>query len=87
MTARGIAQRAGLGQVKALAVKTLWLQELVRDPGLHIKAVSSKAKKADSGTKILLVARLNALRAACGIMVPKNQRVNLLTKSEQTVEQ
>ena len=69
--ARGIAQRAGLGKVKALAVKTLWSQEVVRERGLQIKSIASKANKADLGTKVLPVARLNALRGACGIVVPR----------------
>ena len=69
VAARRIAQRAGLVKVKALAVKTLWLQEVVCERGLQIKSISSKANKADSGTQVLLVARLNTLRAACGIVV------------------
>ena len=48
----------GIAQ-SALMEKTLWLQEIVRDRGLQNKAVSSKANT-----------RLNALRAACGIVVP-----------------
>ena len=35
--AQGIAQRAGLEKVKALAV---WLQEVVRERGVHIKSMS-----------------------------------------------
>ena len=62
--ARGIAQRTGLGKVKALAIKDLWLQEIVRDRGLQIKAVPSKANQADFGTKVQPVPRLNALRKA-----------------------
>ena len=52
--ARGIGQRAGLGKVKALAVKTFWLQASVRDRGLQIKSVSSKANKADLRRKVHL---------------------------------
>ena len=69
VAARDIAQRAGLEKVKALAVKTLWLQEVVRETRLQIKSIASKANKADLGTKVLQVARLNALRGACGIVV------------------
>ena len=69
VAAPGIAQRAGLGKVKALAVKTLWLQEVVRERELQIKSIASKADKADLGTKVLPVARLNALWGACGIVV------------------
>ena len=55
VAARGIAQRAGLGKVKAPAVKTLWLQEVVRERGLQIKSMASKGNKADLGTKVLRV--------------------------------
>ena len=47
-----------LGKVKALAVKTLWLQEVGRERGLQIKSIASKGNKADLGTKVLPVARL-----------------------------
>ena len=45
VAARGIAQRAGLGKVKALAVKTLCLQEVVREKGIQIKWSSPKGKQ------------------------------------------
>ena len=45
VAARGLAQRAGLGTVKALAVKTLWLQQVVRERGVQIKSISSKSKQ------------------------------------------
>ena len=57
-------------QVTALTVKTPWLQEVVRETGLQTKLIASKANKADLGTKVLPVARLSALRGACGIVVP-----------------
>ena len=69
VAARDIAQRAGLEKVKALAVQTFWLQEVVRGRGLQIKSISSKASKADFGTKVFLLATLSALRAPCGIVV------------------
>ena len=64
VAARGIAQRAGLEKGQGTVVKTLWLQEVVRERGLQIKSISSKANRADLGTRVLHVARLNALRAA-----------------------
>ena len=70
VSARGISQRAGLGKVTTLAVERLWLHQVVRERGLQIKSVSSKVNKADMWTKVVLVARLNVLRAACGIVVP-----------------
>ena len=70
MAARGTAQRAGLGKVKALAVKTAWLQEVIRERRLHITSIASKADKDELGTKVLSVARLKVLRGACGTVVP-----------------
>ena len=68
--ARGIAQRTGLEKLKALAVKTLWLQEVVRERGLQVKSIASNGNNSDLGTKLLPVARLNPLRRAIGIVVP-----------------
>ena len=51
-------------EVKALAVKTLWLQEVVRERGPQS---TSKGNKADLGTEVLPVATLKTLREACGI--------------------
>ena len=70
VAARGIAQRARLRHVKAVAVKTLGLQEVVRERRLQIKSISSKGNKPDLGPKVFPVARLNALPAACSIVVP-----------------
>ena len=64
-----------LGKVKALPVKTLWLQEVVPERGLQIKSIASKGNKADLGTKMLPMARLNTLRGACGIVVPRELTV------------
>ena len=49
-------------------MKTLWLHENC-SRSWTAKVVSSMANKADVGTKVFLVARLSALRAACGIVV------------------
>ena len=70
VAARCVALRVGLEKVKASAVKTRWLQEVVRERRLQIKSISSKANKADLGTKGLPVGRLNTSRAASGIVVP-----------------
>ena len=57
VAARGIAQRAGLGEVKALAEKANQVGVFDGEQGRL-------------GTKVPPVAKLNALRAACGIVVP-----------------
>ena len=47
--ARGIAQRSGLGRVKVLAMRTLWLQETVKDRGLQIKLVTEQGLPGHEG--------------------------------------
>ena len=85
VAARGIAQRAGLGMLKTLAVKTLWLQEVVRERGLQVKSIASKGNNADLGTKVLPVARLNTLRRACGMVVP-GERSNPTVEDESVLD-
>ena len=48
-----IAQRLGVGSVKTLETKTLWLQEKLRDKLLAIVKVAGKVNVADVGTKML----------------------------------
>lgn len=50
VAAHGTGQRSAVVRGKALAVKALWLQEVVRHRGVQIRAVPSKAKEADRGT-------------------------------------
>ena len=63
-----------IGNVKALAVKTLWLQEVVRERRRLIKSIASKRNKVDLGTKVLPVARLNTLREHVVLWYPENCR-------------
>ena len=70
VAARGIAQRSGLGKVKELAIRTLWPQQTVKNRGLQVKSVTSKANKSHCSTKVLPEALLRAMRAACGIVTP-----------------
>ena len=70
VAARGIAQRSGLGKVKELAISTLWPQQTVKNRGLQVKSVTSKANKSHCSTKDLPEALLRAMRAACGIVTP-----------------
>ena len=48
-----IAQRLGVGSVKTIETKTLWLQERLRDKLLAIVKVAGKINVADVGTKNL----------------------------------
>ena len=59
--ARGICRREGVGKVKSLEVRTLWLEEqVVRAKTLTLKTVKSQDTCADFGTKILTVGTLES---------------------------
>ena len=49
--ARGICRREGVGKVKSLEVRTLWLQQVVKAKTLTLKTVKSQDNCADLGTK------------------------------------
>ena len=51
--ARGICRRDGVGKVKALEVRTLWLQQVVKAKTLTLETVKSQDNCADFGTKTL----------------------------------
>ena len=49
--ARGICRREGVGKVKALEVRILWLQHVIKAMTLVLKTVKSVDNCADLGTK------------------------------------
>eukprot|EP00435_Cladocopium_sp_Y103_P068454 s73_g31.t1 len=51
--ARQILQRQGVGRIRHLSVKTLWLQTRVRDGLIAVKGIESSKNVADVGTKRL----------------------------------
>ncbi len=68
--ARGMAKREGVGKVKGLEVKTLWLQQEVKRRRLNVRAVPTDDNYADLGTKVLANDRLHYLRRQCGLLLP-----------------
>ena len=62
---RSICHRSGVGRIRHLAVRTLWLQGLIRGDGLgnkvHINKVKGQHNCADIGTKNLTSDRLQYL--------------------------
>ena len=56
--ARQILMRAGVGRVRHLSVKILWLQQQVEGKMVSVVAVASSANIADLGTKRLPMRRL-----------------------------
>ena len=61
--ARGICRREGVGKVKSLEVRALWLQQVIKAKTLTLKTVKSNDNCADFGTKTLTAATLTQLRS------------------------
>ena len=87
--ARGICRREGVGKVKSLEVRTLWLQQVIKAKTLTLKTVKSHDNCADLGTKTLTAGTLTQLismnslvdkkamddgcRAICGTMASTDE--------------
>ena len=67
--ARGILQRQGVGRVRHMSCRILWLQELLKIPGKKhtVSPISGNLNIADIGTKRLPKHRLEQLMAFCNI--------------------
>ena len=59
--AKGIASRSGVGKLKRLDIKELWLQEKVRAAQLRIRKVGTEVNWADLGAKSLSGQRVGDL--------------------------
>ena len=69
-------RREGVGKVKSLEVRTLWLQQVVKAKTLTLKTVKSQDKCADLRTKTLTAGTLSLLRNLNGL-VDKNTTDNV----------
>ena len=65
--ARGIINRRGVGKVRHLSCRSLWLQERMADGSLVVSPVSGLTNPADIGTKRLNVNRMKALMFLLGM--------------------
>ena len=61
--------RDGVGRMRHMEVKTLWIQQLVKSGALLIGRVDGEENTSDIGTKPLPAARFAQLRAAIGIQL------------------
>jgi hypothetical protein len=59
--ARGIASRQGVGRVRHLDVRLLWLQDKVKSGELAVAKITSEENESDMGTKYLTGERLKFL--------------------------
>ena len=65
--ARGILQRQGVGRLRHLSCRVLWLQALIASGTIRLCSVSGHVNPADIGTKRLSAARLRSLMAVLGL--------------------
>ena len=65
--ATGISNRRGVGKVRHLSCRSLWLQERMADGSLVVSPVSGTTSPADIGTKRLNVNRMKALMFLLGM--------------------
>ena len=66
--ARGIFQRQGVGRVRHLEAKTLWVQTALREKRFELHAIGTNENPADIGTKALAEAKLVKHRNDLGMM-------------------
>ena len=65
--ARGILQRKGVGRLRHLSCRILWLQNLIGVGIIKLSAVSGSTNPADIGTKRLTANRLRSLMSLLGL--------------------
>ena len=65
--ARGILSRRGVGRLRHLSCRVLWLQDLVGEKLLMVKAVLGAINPSDIATKRLSISRLESLLYLFGI--------------------
>ena len=65
--ARGILQRQGVGRVRHLSCRILWLQQLISDGVIRLGVVAGSTNPADVGTKRLPNGRLRSLMFLLGM--------------------
>ena len=65
--AKGILQRSGVGRLRHLSCRILWLQQLVSGGMVKLCSVSGSVNPADIGTKRVSAPRLRSLMAVLGL--------------------
>ena len=75
--ARGICRRTGVGRIKHMQVRWMWVQESVRNKQLTIENIDTKQNTSDLGTKYLDLATRVMLIA----MLPLRERLGSVVAS------
>jgi len=74
-SARRLAQRQGIGKIKHLNAKVLWIQQQVQDKMVSLCQISTIWNVSDVGTKVLSARRLRLLLHQLGMFTQDSQRV------------
>ena len=64
---RAFLQRQGVGRLRYLSCRVLWLQSLIADGLVKLCSVSGHVNPADIGTKSLSSSRLRSLMSVLGM--------------------
>ena len=78
--AMGVAARSGVGRLRGLETKVLWLQQKVKDKELRVFKVRGDYNTADLGTKILAMNRLHQLCRDAGLVRYSDGRVESISE-------
>ena len=65
--AKAMLKRSGVGQVRTMETKVLWIQQKLRDGVAVVKRVPTERQLADAGTKQLSTQRMNYLCQEMGM--------------------
>ena len=71
-SARSLAQRLGVGRVRHLSSKILWLQAMVKAQQLILAPVPTEVNCSDVGTKALSEKRILAMANMLGVVDPRH---------------
>ena len=68
-SARQLAARQGVGKIKHISAKILWIQTLVQEKAIFLFQISTVWNVADAGTKVLSSKRLRLLLPELGVFL------------------
>ena len=71
--AKGMAKRQGIGKVRHVETKYLWIQRAVRQGRIQIRKVRGDENPADVGTKYLSAAQIMEALKPFGIVLEQRQ--------------
>eukprot|EP00435_Cladocopium_sp_Y103_P069525 s313_g33.t1 len=77
--AKGILQRRGVGRLRHLSCRILWLQDLIGSGFIKLSSVSGHMNPADIGTKRMTASRMRSLMSLLGLF---NMSTNMVEGSD-----